>query len=202
MTKRAKILLATAAALLAGGVLADPFVLGNIVLLQKFVTASIPAASATNEGGIVYDDTLNVPFFSNGTANKSFNGGAQPLAQFGALCTNMGAGVCNAGINWLGGWTPTATFPASKFTTIACNVDTPIGASASIGIEIFNVTDATSVCSCSLAGLCTTGSGALDPVTCSCNTNITNGKTYSIRTTATGGCTSIGIACNAAVEPQ
>jgi len=57
--------LAIATLLIAGIVLAAPTVLGAIIRLERLAFGSFPAASALNEGGLLYDTDADHPKFSN-----------------------------------------------------------------------------------------------------------------------------------------
>lgn len=59
-------------ALIFGGVAVSQTFLGNVIQLGQTPTVSLPAASATNKGGLIFDTTTNAPKYSDGTAWQSF----------------------------------------------------------------------------------------------------------------------------------
>lgn len=176
MTKRAKFLGAVLV-LVSGVALADPGVLGNIILLQKIVFASFPAASATNEGGLLYDDTSNAARFSTG-ATWTQLGGTGTVTTNGAWttgCTSTAA-QCVAGLNFRSGYQTIGA--GGQFRNIACNW-AAAGSAGTLTMRIQNLTDATTLCSCSL-GSCA-GAAYTSPPFCDCAGTFVAGKMYVVQ---------------------
>lgn len=197
MTKRTKIL-AGVLVLVAGAALAAPTLLGNIIRLERLALASFPAASATNEGGMLYDDTNNLPKVSDGvTWNSMVSSAGVQNAAGGAGCFAM-ATTCPAGVNWWGGYINSTT--GGKVRNIICSGAVHAGANLPVTIEVFNLTDGVSVCSCAVTGICTAAT-TLTPSACDCNGTLVAGKLYNLRTVITNGCTPSALTCVTVIEP-
>ena len=71
-------IIAVAVLLAAGVALANPTIIGAVIRLERLALASFPAASALNEGGLLYDDTNNEPKYSNGSTWASMSPSGMP----------------------------------------------------------------------------------------------------------------------------
>jgi len=192
MTTRAKILALVGVLAIGGAVLADPNVLGQTIILQRLAFASFPAASATNEGGVIYDSTGKFLRNSNATEWNPVGSGNGAVS-FG--CGNF-VTACAVGTNYGGIYQTVAA--GGKFRNITCVWRTP-GTAGSLVLRIRNLTDATTLCTCTL-GSC--AGAAFTPQSCDCNTAFLAAKNYTLQIDATTSCGTLPAAQNCFVGTE
>lgn len=167
----------------SGLALAAPGILGQILLLEKLATGSFPAASATNEGGLLYDDTINFPKYSDGaTWNSMAGAGGTPTNNGGGvvgICT-VGLGNCTVGGTLDGAFRPTVA--GGTFQNLIANFASfgAVGA-GTITFRVQNITDASTLCSCTIASC---NPANFTAQTCTCGGVFAANKTYVIQITA------------------
>ena len=112
---------------------------------------------------------------------------AAALAGSGALAGSWASeaiGTNAVNVNFTGPFRTVAN--AGKFRNVNCSAGVAgLTGSTAMTVQIYNVTDSASLCTCSI-GACNTAANS--PLFCDCNTAFVAAKTYTVRLTSIGDC--------------
>jgi hypothetical protein len=154
-------------------------------------TGSLPTCNAGLKGATETDTTLNVSKFCNGTAWAALNQGAV------VTWSNVCFGTCGEDVNMTGG----VVDVVGTSTRMVCSWGTAgTGGATGVVVKIRNVTDAATVCSCTI-GACTIAANT--PTQCVCSGAFVTGKIYAMQVDGTTDCSANpgNIVCTSTVSP-
>lgn len=169
---------------------------------------SFPTCTAGLSGRLLYDSTNNVWRTCNGATWLAMTpvvstGGQYLLHGVWTATATQAVSAAPEGVHFLGAFRPRAApaSPPPRADIIACNWQTAgAGGTTGVVVEVWNQTDGTQVCQCTL-GSCTTT--ARDPLICGCEQNLLADKTYTVRLTSGTDCTTnpSGVVCSVHLVP-
>ncbi len=133
-----------------------------------------PLGSATSEP-LTVSSPLTI-YDDGGTVNLSISVVSEAL-------WSAGCDACTTDLNFIG---PLANPPGTSVGRIQCSWETAgtVG-STNATIQVYNVTDSSSVCTCAI-GAC--NNTARTPMDCTCGGTLTTGKNYAMRLSGKGDC--------------
>lgn len=164
--------------------------------------ASFPSASGA-AGRLLYDSTSNVWRWSDGTTWQQLAKTADlPSTRkiWTALSSSGSAETAPEGVNFLGPFTAETVV---RIDSIDCSWQTAgTGGTTGVVAQIYDVTAAAQVCTCTLGACSTT---ARTPLSCDCAHGVTSGAGHvlTMRLTTGTDCTTnpAGLVCNVMMDP-
>lgn len=168
-TPRLAVLL-TVLVLSAGALALEPFTLGPVYKLGTSTTASLPASSATIEGGLIYDTDTDSVKFNNGSAWAAIGGGGESywydagagyiFAQEAASNPDGGAFTITARGSNASGVGPAALYLASTSTAVGVHLGSRLAFGTASGAEYGSIWSSQMASGGARVGLNLTGGGA------------------------------------------
>lgn len=144
-------------------------------------------------GGVVYSTASAGAISAAGSSGQCLKSGGAGTPTWGTCTSGIPSsfgtaealGVVSAATNFTGAFRTTTATGTMRQVTCSWSAAGQVG-STSVTVAVYNATDASTLCTCTL-GACNTAANT--PLNCDCNTAFLAAKSYTFRFPSTGDCT-------------
>ena len=157
---------------------------GGLIDLAGVATGSLPTCNGGAAGQQQYDTTTNTMKWCNGSSWQSMSGTVTAVtSEWSSVCFSSPCSTEAA--NFTGGSRITTGTGTTQVATVCSWNVVGVGGSTGVVVRIRNVTDSTTLCTCTL-GACTTAINT--PLECNCSGTFVASKIYTVQLDSTTDC--------------